>query len=164
MGFPLALKNFLTLKIRPERSEGRKFLNFGLSCLHKNCSKFFQILAILDLYFGSKKQVLPKQKTSSYTSWENLQKFFYVENFWFRPILGGRRGIRFWASIDPLGSISGEDKGGMGFPLALKDFLTLKFCPERSEGQKILNFGFCCLNKSCSNFVHILAQKKASFT
>ena len=62
MGFPLALKNFLTLKIRPERSEGRKFLNFGLSCLHKNCSKFFQILAILDLYFGSKKQVLPKQK------------------------------------------------------------------------------------------------------
>ena len=59
MGFPLALKNFLTLKIRPERSEGRKFLNFGLSCLHKNCSKFFQILAILDLYFGSKKQVLP---------------------------------------------------------------------------------------------------------
>ena len=69
MGFPLALKNFLTLKIRPERSEGRKFLNFGLSCLHKNCSKFFQILAILDLYFGSKKQVLPKQKTSSYTSW-----------------------------------------------------------------------------------------------
>ena len=68
MGFPLALKNFLTLKIRPERSEGRKFLNFGLSCLHKNCSKFFQILAILDLYFGSKKQVLLKQKTSSYTS------------------------------------------------------------------------------------------------
>ena len=72
MGFPLALKNFLTLKIRPERSEGRKFLNFGLSCLHKNCSKFFQILAILDLYFGSKKQVLPKQKTSSYTSWEKV--------------------------------------------------------------------------------------------
>ena len=26
--------------------------------------------------------------------------------------------------IDPLGSISGEDKGGMGFPLALKNFLT----------------------------------------
>ena len=48
----------------------------------------------------------------------------------------------------------------MGFPLALKDFLTLKFRPERSEGQKILNFDLSCLNKSCSNFAHILAQKK----
>ena len=91
MGFPLALKNFLTLKIRPERSEGRKFLNFGLSCLNKNCSKFFQILAILDLYFGSKKQVLPKQKTSSYTSWENSKKIFKLKIFGFG---------QFWAAAE----------------------------------------------------------------
>ena len=88
MGFPLALKDFLTLKIGPERSEGRKFLNFGVSCLNKNCSKFFQFLEILDLYFGSKKQALPKQKTSSYTSWEkNFEKFsklniLHFSQFW----------------------------------------------------------------------------------
>ena len=130
-------------------------MNFGLSCLNKSCSNFVHILA-------QKKPVLPKQKshhTPKITFSEKSSGPPQVENFGFWPLLGGRRGIRFWASIDPLGSISGEDKGGMGFPLALKDFLTLKFRPERSEGQKILNFGFCCLNKSCSNFVHILAQK-----
>ena len=37
--------------------------------------------------------------------------------------------------IDPLGSISGEDKGGMGFPLALKNFLTLKFAPSEARGE-----------------------------
>ena len=72
--------------------------------------------------------------------------------------------------IDPLGSISGEDKGGMGFPLALKNFLTLKIRPERSEGRKILKFDFYCLNKNFSKFFQILeifdvyfGSKKASF-
>ena len=86
MGFPLALKDFLTLKIRPERSEGRKFLNFGLSCLNKNCSKFFQNLAILDLYFGSKKQVLPKQKRHHTRHGKIFRKIFKIENLGFWPV------------------------------------------------------------------------------
>ena len=120
MGFPLALKDFLTLKFRPERSEGQKILNFGFCCLNKSCSNFVHILA-------QKTQVLPKQNrhhTPKIIFSEKSSGPPIVENFGFWPLLGGRRGIRFWASIDPLGSISGEDKGGMGFPLALKDFLT----------------------------------------
>ena len=119
MGFPLALKDFLTLKFCPERSEGQKILNFGFCCLNKSCSNFVHILA-------QKLQVLPKQKshhTPQIIFSEKSSESPQVENFGFWTILGGRRGIRFWASIDPLGSISGEDKGGMGFPLALKNFL-----------------------------------------
>ena len=120
MGFPLALKDFLTLKFRPERSEGQKILNFGFCCLNKSCSNFVHILA-------QKRPVLPKQKshhTPKIIFSEKSSGPPQVENFGFLAGLGGRRGIRFWASIDPLGSISGEDKGGMGFPLALKNFLT----------------------------------------
>ena len=192
MGFPLALKNFLTLKIRPERSEGRKFLNFGLSCLNKNCSKFFQIFGNFRPLFWLKKskfylsknviiqvmvnfpknpqvhpprfrdwnmkQTLPRRfANASFNIFSNsgikfLKIFFKLKilsfgQFWRPPrhkILG---------EIDPLGSISGEDKGGMGFPLALKNFLTWKFAPSRARGEKILNFGVSCLNKNCSKFV-----------
>ena len=87
MGFPLALKNFLTLKIRPERSEGRKILKFDFYCLNKKFSKFFQFWKFLTSILAPKKQALPKQKTSSYTSWEkHFENFFKIENLGFWPV------------------------------------------------------------------------------
>ena len=70
-------------------------MNFGLSCLNKNCSKFVQIL---DPYFGSKKPFLPKQKRHhtrhGKISEKSLdpphlvfEKLFKVENLGFWPVL-----------------------------------------------------------------------------
>ena len=98
MGFPLALKDFLTLKIRPERSEGRKILNFGLCYLYKNCSKFFQLFGNFRPLFWLKKSKLCLSKNVIIHVMVKFPKnFFKMENLGFLASLGGRRGIRFWA-------------------------------------------------------------------
>ena len=61
--------------------------------------------------------------------------FFGLEIF-FQTGVCGRPGISVWAKSSRRGSISGEDKGGMGFPFALKNLLGhLSAAGARSEAE-----------------------------
>ena len=92
---------------------------------------------------------------------KNYNWKFFVQNSFC-----GRRGLTTWAKSSRRGSISGEDKGGMGFPFRFKKFLgspKRRRRPKRSGVQKILKIDLLEALRMGLNFFNFFAYFRPSY-
>ena len=91
MGFPFAFKKSLRSpkrRRRPERSGGQKILKIDLLEALRTTLNFVNFLPISGHHIGSKHKFWPNFAKS-----ENkyFLKFFWIENFWFRPVFAAAK-------------------------------------------------------------------------